>query len=184
MKTPTSIFQDAYKEAAGEGAIIELKMRLLANKVTELRDFACVKNLEDVESQIVVHFANELTEQDCQTLRLCRQLRNKVLHCDFHAARGKLAELGVSSSGQGGVQRVDVSGLSGRQIAETISAVVSGTTSIAKSMADTSSTREGSVYGWLLELGNAGDFTNATEAFKAAAVIVDRLIESTPRSAV
>jgi len=159
-------------------------MRLLANKVPELQGFACVRNLEDVESQIIVHFANELTEQDRQTIRLCRQLRNKVLHCDFRAARGKLAELGVSSSGQGSVQRVNVSGMTGHQIAETISAVVSGTTDISKSVADTSSTREGSIYGWLLELGNAGDFTNATGAFKAAAVIVDRLIESTARSAV
>lgn len=183
MKTPINPFLEAYKVAAGEGAIIELKMRLLANKVPELQDFAYKKELVDVESQIVVHFANDLTEQDCQMLRLCRQLRNKVLHCDFYAARGKLAELGVSSSGQGSVQRVDVLGLSGRQIAEKISDVVSGATDITQFVANTSSTREGSIYGWLLELGNAGDFTKATEAFKAAALIVDRLIESTAKPA-
>lgn len=178
MKTFISLFLDAYKAAAGEGAVIELKMRLLADNIPTLRDFAYEQNLADIESSIVCHFANELTEQDCQTLRLCRQLRNKVLHCDFQAARGKLGELGVRS-GQGGVRRVDVSGLSGREIAERIGAVVSGAKDIAKPVADAFSTKDAGIYGWLLELGNAGDFKEAIKAFKAAAAIVDRLVEST-----
>jgi hypothetical protein len=32
-----------------------------------------------------------------ETLRLCRQHRNKVLHSDFRAARDKLNELGVET---------------------------------------------------------------------------------------
>lgn len=177
LKTSISPFLEAYKEAAGEGAIIELKMRLLANKISELQDFACAYKLEDVEAQIVCYFANEISEQDCQALRLCRQLRNKVLHCDFHAARGKLAELGVPT-GYGGVQKVDIQGLSSRQIEQKIGEVSSGKVNIAQTIAGSSSTKEGTVYGWLLELGMAGDFTQASNAFKAAAVIVDRLIES------
>ncbi len=182
MKTVISPFLEAYKVAAGEGAAIELKMRLLADKIPALRSYAYAEKLENVESQIVCHFANELTDEECKTFRLCRQLRNKVLHCDFRATRDKLAELGVPSE-QGGVRRVDVSGLSGREIAERIGAVVSGAKDIAKPIADASSTREGGIYGWLLELGCAGDFTKAIEAFKAVAVIVDRLIESTARPA-
>lgn len=182
MSTLINPFLDAYKVAAGEGAAIELKMRLLANKIPALRGFACAKNLEDVESHIVCHFAGELSEYDCQTLRLCRQLRNKLLHCDFHAARNRLNELNVPS-GQGGVRQMDVSGLSGHQIEERIGAVVSGARNIARPIADASSTKDGGIYGWLLELGCADDFTKVIEAFKAAAVIVARLIESTEKSA-
>jgi hypothetical protein len=178
LKTPISPFLDAYKEAAGEGSVIELKMRLLANKIPELQSFACAKNLKDVEAKIVCYFANELSEQDCQALRLCRQLRNKVLHCDFHAARGRLKELGVQT-GDGGVQRVGIQGLSTHQIAEKIGEVASGRMNTAQAIAESSSTKDGTVYGWLLELGVAGDFTQASNAFKAAAVIIDRLMEST-----
>jgi hypothetical protein len=36
----------------------------------------------------------------------------------------------------------------------------------------------GSVYGWLIEVGQAGDFIQAVDAFKRSAAIVDRLAES------
>ena len=35
----------------------------------------------------------------------------------------------------------------------------------------------GSVYGWFLEAGRAGDFEKAIEAFTKAAAIVDRLAD-------
>ena len=173
FKTP---FLDSFKEAAGEGAIVELKMRLLANKIPELQSFACARNLKDVEARIVRYFANQLSEQDCQTLRLCLQLRNKVLHCDFHAAREKLTELGLPS-GNGSVQKVDLRDLSTQQKVEKISEVAHGKINNAQTIAESSSTKEGTVYGWLLELGNAGDFTKASNVFRAATVIVDRLVE-------
>jgi hypothetical protein len=42
-------------------------------------------------------------------------------------------------------------------------------------VSDTSSTEAGSVAGWFMEAGNAGDFQKASDAFKKAATIVDRL---------
>ena len=42
-------------------------------------------------------------------------------------------------------------------------------------ISDTLSTEAGSVAGWFLEAGNAGDFQKAIDAFKRAAAIVDRL---------
>ena len=42
-------------------------------------------------------------------------------------------------------------------------------------VADTSSTDAGGIYGWLFEVGGAGDFERARDAFKKAQAIVDRL---------
>ena len=43
-------------------------------------------------------------------------------------------------------------------------------------VADTSSTDPGSVFGWLIELGTAGDFRQASDAFRSGAAIVERLL--------
>jgi hypothetical protein len=47
-----------------------------------------------------------LSAQEKETLRLCRQLRNKVLHSDFYAMRKKLKELG-QQTGRAGVTKID-----------------------------------------------------------------------------
>jgi hypothetical protein len=60
---------------------------LLAGKVPELQKYAHQKELEDIEDDLAVHFADALSAAEKETLRLCRQLRNKVLHTDFRAAR-------------------------------------------------------------------------------------------------
>jgi len=84
------IFEQQYKAAAGEGALYELRMRLLADKVPALQQSAYGEKLEDVEGLILVHFGNALTDEEKTLLKRCRQLRNKILHCDFGAARKKL----------------------------------------------------------------------------------------------
>jgi hypothetical protein len=43
-------------------------------------------------------------------------------------------------------------------------------------VADLTSKSEVSVFGWLLELGTAGDFGRAADIFRVACKIVDRLV--------
>jgi hypothetical protein len=71
-----------------------------------LRDGAHQKKLEDIEDDLAKHFGAALSADEKEILRLCRQLRNKVLHSDFRAARERLKELGVET-GKGGVVKVD-----------------------------------------------------------------------------
>jgi hypothetical protein len=85
-----------YKAASGEGAALELKLRILANKVPELRVFAHDQKLQNVEHAIIQHFGAAITEEDKQALQRCRCLRNKILHCDFRAVRRILGELGIN----------------------------------------------------------------------------------------
>ena len=165
---------EQYKTAAADGAAIELKLRLLADRTPALQEYAHARRLEDIEAEVARHFGSSLSDEDKKTLTLCRQLRNKVLHCDFRAARDKLGELGVETR-RGGVRRVDVSGLSGTPMIERIRAAIAGAEGTFEYVADTSSVDPGSVFAWLIELGNAGDFRQASDAFRSAAAIVDRL---------
>lgn len=174
LHSPSEIFVEQYKAAAAEGAIVELKLRLLADKIPELQKYAHAQRLEDIETEVAQHFGCLVSEQDKNTLSLCRQLRNKVLHCDFRAARDKLEELGNETQ-HGGVKAVAVSGLSLASMVEKIRGAVAGVEGMFQYVADTSSTDPSSVFGWLLELGAAGDFRAAVDAFRNASAIVDRL---------
>jgi hypothetical protein len=153
-------------------------MRLLADKVPELQQSAYGVRLKDVEGLIVVHFSNALTEDEKDHLRLCREFRNKILHCDFHEARKKLEELG-SKPQPGNVRRTDISGLSGRQMAEKIASTLANVPGSSEYVADLGS-RAGTVYGWLLEAGGSCVFAKAASSFSRGAQIVDRLAKNSP----
>lgn len=166
------MFLEPFKIAAAEGATVELKMRLLAGKVPALQKHAHRIVLEDIEAGLIEHFGAALPDEDKEALRLCRQLRNKVLHSDFRAARDKLSELGIASS-PGGVVKIDLLVVTVAEVTKKINAAKVGTEGVR--MADTLSTDAGSVFGWFLEAGQSGDFAKASAAFKSAAEIVDRL---------
>lgn len=167
-----TMFLDAFKNAAAEGAVVELKMRLLAGKIPALRKHAHSAVLANIEDGLITYFGEALSDEDKKTLRLCRQLRNKVLHSDFREARGKLGELGTASS-SGNVVKIDLPVVTVAEVAKKIEGVRAGTEGIR--VAETQSTDAGSVYGWFLEAGMSGDFANACLAFKGAQAIVDRI---------
>ena len=167
-----AMFLQAFKNAAAEGAAVELKMRLLAGKILALQKDAHRIVLGDIEAGLIEHFGAALSDEDKKTLRLCRQLRNKVLHSDFRAARDKLSELGIASS-PGGVVKIGLPGVTVAEVAKKIEAAKAGAEGVR--VADTPSTDAGSVFGWFLEAGQSGDFAKASAAFKSAAEIVSRL---------
>ena len=172
----TQIFMNQYKVAAGEGALVELKLRLLADKVPALQKFAHQQRLQDVEAAIVECYGTFLLEADKGTLKTCCQLRNKILHCDFSAAREKLEALGFKPR-SGGVRRVDVAGLSGPQIRDKLAAAFANIPGTSEPVAEGMTKAPHSIYGWLLEMGNGGDFQLGANAFRAATAIVDKLID-------
>jgi hypothetical protein len=173
VKSPImALYLNRFKRAAAEGAAVELKLRVLAGKVPGLEKYAHQKRLEDIEDDVAKHFGPALTAEEKETLRLCRQLRNKVLHSDFYAMREKLKELG-ETPGRGGVVKIDLLKPTVAELEKKIQGARAGTEGTV--VADTTSTDAAGVYGWLLEVGQAGDFEKAAEAFEKAAAIVDRL---------
>jgi hypothetical protein len=77
----------------------------------------------------------------------------------------------------GNVRRTDISGLSGQEMAEKIGSALANAPGSSQYVADLGS-RAGTIFGWLLEAGGAGDFTKAVESFAHGAAIVDRLAMS------
>jgi hypothetical protein len=174
MASPSDIFIDQFKTAAGEGAVLELKMRLLANKVPELQPYVGEK-LEDVEEQIISLIGSLLLETEPEHLRLCRQLRNKVLHCDFPRARAKLHELGAPNV-RGNVRQIRLTNTTGEGLLKQLTDAVANKPGSFQHVADLTSKGEANVYGWLIELGVAGDFIRAAGVFRKASAIIERLI--------
>jgi hypothetical protein len=166
-----AMFLESFKAAAADGAVVELKLRLLAGKVPALREYAHAARLENIEEDIATHFS--LSAEDRETLRLCRQLRNKVLHSDFRAVRGKLNEMGVETT-PSVVTKIDIPAVSVTEVSRAIRGVQAGTEGVVVA---NSSSADGGVLGWFIEASNAGDFLKASAAFKNAAAIVDRLAD-------
>jgi hypothetical protein len=173
MTSPREFFENQFKRASAEGALYELRMRLLADKVPQLQLEAYDAKADNVETLIVQHFANALTDDEKDMLRRCRQLRNKILHCDFLAMRNKLKELG-KKVGPGNVKRINVTGLTGKEIGEKIEDALTDRLGTFEYVANTKPVA-GTVYGWLFELGAAGDFVLAADVFTRARAILDRL---------
>lgn len=161
-----------FKDAAGEAAVLELKTRILADKVPALEKHAH-ERLEHVEDAILRHFAAKLTPDESTMLSSCRRLRNKLFHCDFRPARDKLHALGVPPQ-TANVQKIDLRGLDTQGMLDKIAAAAAKTPGSFQYVAQTS-TKDGGIFGWLLELGGAGDFLYAISAFRRANSILDRL---------
>ena len=171
----TNIFMEQYRAAAAEGAIVELKLRMLADRIPTLQKFAHEEKLEDVEKAVALHFGAAISQSDKDKLRICRQLRNKILHSEFRAVRNRIEEHGGSRS-IGGVKKIDVAGLSGQQIASLLVGVLDNRAGTFEFVADTRGSDPGEIFGWLLELWNGGDFHMAVSAFKETCDVIDRLL--------
>jgi hypothetical protein len=131
------------------------------------------ERLQDVEKIIVFHFSSFLSDEEKMLFERCRQLRNKILHCDFHSVRETLEALGANPD-HGDVKKITISGLSGTQMAHKMRRVVENVPGTFEYVSDLA-TGAGTVFGWLFEVGVAGNFVQAVESFSRAAGIVERL---------
>lgn len=158
-----------FMRAAAEGAGLELRLRLLCGAVPAISHHSTAHNLADVEDAIIQHFTAVLTDEDQRMLGVCRQLRNKLLHADFHAARGKLSKLDGGSE-SAGVRMVKLD--AGREV-EHLMQLAADAATAGSTVASTGSTVEGTVFGWLLEFGLSGEFERASQAFARASAMID-----------
>jgi hypothetical protein len=58
------MFLEPFKAAAAEGAVVELKLRLLAGKIPALQEYAHQKRLEDIEADLAKHFDGSLSAEE------------------------------------------------------------------------------------------------------------------------
>ncbi len=154
---------------------MELKLRMLADKVPELQKYAHAARLEKVEEEVIAHFAGALASKERSVLSRCRQLRNKILHGDFTAARGKLSELGAPLPPRCVVRKIDICGLSLPELEKKGAQAQAGDRSVYEDVADTNTKESGTIFGWLLEMHSTSAFQEAVTVFRKAAQIIDRL---------
>lgn len=174
MQSPAlRMFLSSFKAAAAEGAAFELKMLLLAGSIPAAGLNVTVKNFRKVHGNLLAHFNHILCDEDKEILDLCLYIRNKLLHADFYSLRQKLNSLIIASE-TGNVMKIDLTDVSRAEIMSKLEAVKSGKLGIR--VADTESTVAGTIYGWFMEAGNAGDFEKSAYLFQRATEIIDRLV--------
>jgi hypothetical protein len=157
---------ESFKAASGEAAALELKMRLLAGMVPALQTYAHQRKLGEIETDILKEFDRSLSADEKDTLKLSRELRNKVIHSDFRATREQLEKMRIQT-GRARTKKIELPVATKEELSKKIAG--GGGTPI-------SDLPSGEVYGWLLEVGRSGDFQKARYAFKNAAAIIDRLV--------
>ena len=77
---------------------------------------------------------------------------------------------------RGGVRQIKLTDQTGPGILRHLTQSLADEPGAHEHVADMDSTAEAGVFGWLLELGSAGDFLRAAEIFRAASGIIDRLL--------
>jgi hypothetical protein len=97
-----------------------------------------------------------------------------VLHSDFRAVRKKLQELGIQTE-SGGITKIDLPEPTVAEVTRRLLAAKEG-----KEGTPVSDTPSAEVYGWLFEAGASGDLHKASNAFKRAASIIDKLAGAEP----
>ena len=85
----------AFRETAGWAAEYELRIRLLADKTPELETHSTARSMATVEDAVLKYFDAVLDAEAKNRFKTVRDLRNKLLHCEFVSAVRYLTDLGV-----------------------------------------------------------------------------------------
>jgi hypothetical protein len=167
INDPTEPVYDAFRVAAARGAEYELRVRLLLDRLPSLQQKAVKATAAEVAEMLMEHFASHLTEADRRTLLATIRLQDKLLHVELTGAREELSKLGYVP-GPERVKKV--------QLPDPLTlAELSGTMETGRPLSESTDTDPGNRFGWLLQCAADGSFAQATEAFRKAIGIIDRL---------
>ena len=88
---------NTYKTLAATAAEYEFRIRLLANKTSDLRPYAIkVAKLSELEEKIFKKFGKQISNEDIEFLKRTRVIRNKIFHVDFPKLIKIMKEAGQS----------------------------------------------------------------------------------------
>ena len=84
-----------FSEVGRLAVIVELKLRLLTNKIEGIQEYAHVKSIAELESALLPYLVEKklISEKEKVHLELSRKIRNKIFHCEFEAAVKHIEEL-------------------------------------------------------------------------------------------
>ena len=164
------IFGPQFERAAGKSALFELHVRLLADKIKALTQYAHVQKMDSILAPMFEHFKDQLKPDEVMQIEKAKILRNKVLHSDFRAASTRLEQP------SGGV--VNFKGLpaSGTELLGHFRGIADG--AITGTPVRDMSAKDVGIFGWFLEAGANGTFVETEKAFSAAIAILVRLTDN------
>jgi hypothetical protein len=166
---PRMIAEARFKLASGEAALFELRMRMLAGTIPGVQDEKIDVNLATVQQRVCQHYHQKLTAEETELFRLACKLRNKLLHCEFSAARRNLDEINPQPR-DGSVTRLDFEDDIGKVVG-----MIEGHDVGQYPVAQTKTRTLRDVYGWLSECDNFGEFDEATTVFARANTLLENL---------
>ena len=176
---PREIAEERFKAASAEAALFELRLRMFAGTLPNLQSLPIDENLSNIRDLVVKSVRQKLNGQDEKLLRKATTLRNKMLHCEFSAARARLNDLSPRAR-DGEITRLSIEGLSSAERQDTLRAALAGQGTGGVSVSSTKTKTLSDVYGWLLEFQQAEEFVEAESVFIAAMSLLDRLGATQP----
>jgi hypothetical protein len=174
---PRAIAEQAFKMTSAEAALFELRMHLRAGAIPATRALPIDSKLSCVLDAFLKHYRSVLSAPEVIIIEKACALRNKLLHCEFSAARQRLNELNPQAHA-GGVIALDVAKLDPPAIINKLDQITLGQDTGQSAVANTKTRKLSDVFGWLLESQGAGEFDEAARVFREAMSVLDRLSES------
>lgn len=160
-----------YQEVCGLAALVEFKMRLLAENQLNFQ----AEKLEVIEEILIEWLQEGKSQEQFEHWKTVRQLRNKVLHSEFQQARNKLQALG-HKTGNGFVKKFNIEGMNTSEILSTVFQAKNNNNSFP--FVSDQNQKDVGILAWLLELYNAVDLELAKKVFQSVSNDLDKLIQS------
>lgn len=162
-------------QASASAVLFELRARLVAGTLESASGMKIDTKLSVVVNAIIQNHEERMSDSDSVLLTNAYKLRNKVLHCEFSAAR-KMLPSTTDSGSEPGVIRV--SGITPENAITTLDKIKSGDNVGQRPVASEPTKTHGDLFGWLLETQQAGDFAASKVVFEAGIAVLDKFVNS------
>ena len=169
-----TVAECAFENASAKATLFELRARLLASTIPAIADLSINTKLGVVLKELVKSYDSVLNAEDKTLLEKACTLRNKLLHCEFSAARQRLDELNPRPRA-GEVTELNTSGLDQEATVNNFFLFTQGQDVGQKTVANSKTKSLRDVYGWLWESFLTGEFNEATDIFRDAISVLDQL---------
>lgn len=174
----------AFSKIGQIAVVVELKFRLLANKIPDVQAFATAKNLNEVELALLPYLLEEnlISEQEKKHIELSRKIRNKIFHCEFETAVRLVEELRGAPLQKGAVTGARIDELPGENILEKVinfaTSVQTGKPISGTFKVEDEITKHAGIFGWLIEAHAKGLLNESQEIANESLRILDRIFDS------
>lgn len=181
------VVETAFREFSEVGrlaVIVELKLRLLTNKITEVKGYALAKSIAELESALLPYLREKrlIADTEKKHLELSRKIRNKIFHCEFEAAVALIEELRGRPAPAGAVTAGKLDEMEGGSTLDKVMALAeahhSGKPSRGVVRVDAATTKDADVFGWLLNALSKGVLREGQKVAEESISVLDRVFDT------